>query len=43
MRSESGEAIQFMGLNDPKLLDELDRRVADSEGAIPWEQLRDEY
>lgn len=29
-------------LNDPSLIEELDRRFADCEESIPWNRLRDE-
>jgi putative addiction module component (TIGR02574 family) len=31
-----------VSLDDPQLMDELERRFADSEGAIPWSELRAE-
>jgi putative addiction module component (TIGR02574 family) len=36
------EAPNGLSLDDERLLEELDRRDADREGAVPWEQLRDE-
>lgn len=30
-------------LDDPELLDELDRRFAQAEGAIPWSELQAEH
>lgn len=29
-------------VDDPKLIDELDRRFADDEGAVPWSELKAE-
>ncbi len=31
-----------LSIDDPDLAEELKRRCADLEGAVPWEQLRDE-
>lgn len=31
-----------LSLDDPDLVEELKRRSADREGAIPWSQMRDE-
>jgi hypothetical protein len=31
-----------LSIDDPELLEELNRRSADLEGAIPWETLKDE-
>jgi putative addiction module component (TIGR02574 family) len=31
-----------LSIDDPELLQELNRRSADLEGAIPWETLKDE-
>ncbi len=34
--------LDLLSLDDPNLVEELDRRAADDAGAIPWTQLRDE-
>jgi hypothetical protein len=31
-----------LSIDDPDLVEELNRRAADMEGAVPWSQLRDE-
>jgi putative addiction module component (TIGR02574 family) len=31
-----------LALDDPRLADELDRRFADSEGTVPWTELKSE-
>ena len=31
-----------LSLDDPQLVEELDRRSADSEGAVPWSRLKAE-
>jgi hypothetical protein len=32
----------LLSLDDPNLIEELDRRVADDSGAIPWSELKKE-
>ncbi len=32
----------LLSLDDPELLDELDRRFADDEGAVQWSELKSE-
>lgn len=32
----------LLSLDDPNLIEELDRRAADDSGAIPWSQLKNE-
>lgn len=32
-----------LSADDPDLLEELERRLQNSEGSIPWSQLRDEW
>jgi putative addiction module component (TIGR02574 family) len=33
---------ELLSLDDPNLLEELDRRAADDSGAIPWSELKNE-
>jgi hypothetical protein len=33
---------ELLSLDDPSLIDELDRSAADSEGAISWSELKNE-
>lgn len=33
---------ELLALDDPNLLEELDRRAADDSGAIPWSELKNE-
>ena len=33
---------ELLSLDDPNLLEELDRRAADDSGAIPWSELKKE-
>jgi hypothetical protein len=32
----------LLALDDPNLLEELDRRAADDSGSIPWDELKNE-
>ena len=32
----------LLSLDDPNLIEELDRRAADDSGAIPWSELKNE-
>jgi hypothetical protein len=32
----------LLSLDDPNLLEELDRRAADDSGSIPWDELKNE-
>ncbi|MEX2093404.1 MAG: hypothetical protein WD971_12040 [Pirellulales bacterium] len=33
---------ELLSLDDPNLIEELDRRAADDSGAIPWSELKNE-
>lgn len=33
---------ELMSLDDPKLIEKLDRRAADDSGSVPWSQLKNE-
>lgn len=34
--------LDLLSLDDPNLIEELDRRVADDAGLIPWSELKNE-
>lgn len=34
--------LDLLSLDDPNLIEELDRRTADDSGAIPWSELKNE-
>jgi hypothetical protein len=34
--------LNLLSLDDPNLIEELDRRAADDSGAIPWSELKNE-
>jgi putative addiction module component (TIGR02574 family) len=34
--------VNLLSLDDPNLVEELDRRAADDSGAVPWSQLKGE-
>jgi hypothetical protein len=34
--------LDLLSLDDPNLIEELDRRAADDSGAIPWSDLKNE-
>ena len=34
--------MDLLSLDDPNLIEELDRRAADDSGAIPWSDLKNE-
>lgn len=34
--------LDLLSIDDPDLIDQLDRRAADDSGAVPWSELKNE-